>query len=100
MSSIDDDYQVDAVVTWRPLPGVKNEDVLGLSVHGGVDTHIKVRGISPETKVVIREKKIDYGVCAVGIKQEKVSESGLCKRDTCSILAFLSICIRPYIPTL
>jgi hypothetical protein len=29
--------QMEAVVTWRPTPGVKNEDVVSLSVPGGKD---------------------------------------------------------------
>jgi hypothetical protein len=42
---------MDAVVTWRPLSGIKNDDVLSLSVPGGRDAELKVMGICTETKV-------------------------------------------------
>lgn len=76
--------KMDATVIWQPVCGMKNEDVLTLSVvgtpgsggegggEGASESHLKVVGMTPETKVVIKEKKMEIGTCAVGIKQEKV----------------------------
>jgi hypothetical protein len=43
--------QMEAVVTWRPTPGLRNEDVLTLSVPNGKDTEMRVNGLCAEPKV-------------------------------------------------
>jgi len=65
-------HQLDAVVTWRPGPGLKNEDILNLSVPGGKETELKVVGMCSEAKIGILEKKVDLGMIAVGVTLEQV----------------------------
>ena len=77
---------MEAIITWRPISGVRNDDILALSIPGGKDVELKVHGVCTESKVAILEKKLDFGTMAVGIKQEKVREQAGSKRSALDII--------------
>jgi hypothetical protein len=68
---------MEAVVTWRPTPGLRNEDLLTLSVPNGKDAELRVTGLCAEPKVSLLDKKVEFGTLAVGLRQERVSATPL-----------------------